>query len=855
MYWTPQWPQDFPAVPYRTAGHVAAIVAALTLASVPTRADHMLLQVEDFEGPWRRQTNISGYIGTGFCTSNANPKVAETAMTKTVRIADGGKHAIWARGYTSSNSRRAFRLQVGDTLFDKTHAQRKREWSWQRAGEVDLPAGEVSIAVRDADNGFESVDAVLVTNRLDFDPDAELRRWKLFPEKLPETANAIHFNIQACHKILQQHKPPATKAEWESKRKGVHRELAEALGLHPMPERTPLNAKITGRTERDDYVIENLVFESRPNFYVTAVVYVPKRAPKPAPAVVVVPGHAMKDGKNYHLYMLAQLGLVRQGFIVLAYDPIGQGERRLPGFAHTLGYGSLLVGQTNEGMITWDTIRAVDYLCARDDVDKDRLGLAGNSGGGENTFYALPFEPRFKTGTSFCFVCSYDQFLLYGGNHCICNHLPGIVHHMEEFQIIGLNVPRPFLFGNGAKDKIFPIKGVRDTHRWAQQIYALYGVRDRVVSVEVPLGHGWSKPLREVCYGWMKKWLRGEGDGSPVPEPEMKHDEPDSPVLMSFKDGKMPEPAETVVTLNRKRAEELRAAYADPPASKQAWTKRAGKWREDLWRCFGGEPDAFAPQAKRVKTFYWKGRRVETMTIRTEPGMDVAAVLVLPKQAKKRCPAVIYLGLADKTRILSDRRMQEVLEGGSAILMLDPRGLGEAFVHENHLTSDSICLGRHIFAQRVWDVMQAVRVLAGRADIDASRIRCFGTDGSGLLGVFAAALGSPLEAVACAEPLASYRFFLEDDQPQPIWLAVPNLLKVTDVAQAIALAAPTRMMIVNPVGFGEKPLPSSQAREEMDFAARAYDLLGKPNRFELVTGDPQATEARLTAFLDGSGPW
>ncbi len=850
--WKPQRPHERA---HRRAGTPSATLAppliwvCLLVGVSPVLADHVLLQVEDFDGPWRRQTNITGYLGSGFVTSNANPKVAESTMTRRVTLRTAGRYAVWARGYTSKNSRRAFSVQVGDHRFDKTHTDTRRRWVWQRAGEADLPAGEVTVVVRDADVGFESVDAIVLTDQKDFDPQAEERRWSIYPERIPPRADALHFVIQACSKALRSRPDPADKQEWEAKRSSIRKQLARALGLDPLPERTPLNARVTGRADREAYHIENVVFESRPGFHVTANVYVPKKVKGPAPAVVVVPGHAMQDGKNYPLYQMAQLGLVRQGFVVLAYDPIGQGERKVPGFDHKLGYGSLLVGQTNEGMIIWDTIRAVDYLVSRPDVDVARIGLAGNSGGGENTFYAMPFDERFRAGTSFCFVCSYDQWLLHGGNHCICNHLPGIVHLMEEFEIVALNVPRPFLFGNGAKDTIFPIKGTRDTFRRAQRVYEMFGAKERVASVEAPLGHGWSKPLREACYGWMNHWLQGRGDGSPVPEGDYKHDDPNSPDLLVFDGKKLPAERETVVTLNRKRAEQFIQTYAQPPTDKAVWAGRAKQWREQLWTCFGGKPRAVKPKARRVGTFSWQGHAIETMALTTEPDMEVAALLIRPKDAKRRCPVVVYQAAPDKSRLRYDPRVKTLLASGSAVFAVDPRGLGEATVHDNHVTSDSICLGRHIFAQRVWDVMQSVRYLAARDDVDAKQIRCYGEEAGGLLGLFAAALGAPLEGVVVDRALASYRFFLENHQPQPIWLAVPNLLEIIDVPQVVALAAPTRVLMAGPVGYACRSLRTERAEKELAYAAAVYRLVDAADRFALATGDPGAVGRNITAFL------
>ncbi|MBN1347134.1 MAG: acetylxylan esterase [Phycisphaerae bacterium] len=835
----------------RTVCRLFALGAAFWTSSAT--ADHLLLQVEDFEGPWRRQTNIAGYLGGGFRTSNANPEIARTTMTKTVAVRRGGRHVVWARGYTSENSRRAFQVQVGDVVLPRTHTGTKREWSWQRAGQVEVKPGDVTVVVRDADDGHESVDAILLTDQVDFDPQADLHRWRVYRGRVPAEADALRFTIDACSRELSERRDPSSKEGWETKRSLIRKHLAHALGLDPMPARTPLNVRVTGRAEREAYSIENVVFESRPKFYVTANVYVPKKVKLPAPAIVVVPGHAMEDGKNYGLYNTAELGLVRQGFIVLAYDPIGQGERRVPGMAHPLGYGSLLVGQTNEGHIVWDTIRSVDYLASRKDVDASRLGLAGNSGGGENTFYAMPFDERLKAGTSFCFVCSYDQWLRHGGNHCICNHLPGIVHLMEEFEIVGLNVPRAFLFGNGEKDRIFPIKGTRETLRRARQIYGLYGAEDRVTLVEAPLGHGWSKPLREACYGWMARWLQDRGDGKPMPEGEEKHEDPKSKDVLCLKDGKLPADAETVVTLNRKLADAFRGAYAALPTSKDAWLGRAGAWREEVWRCFGGRPAEMTPTVRKVDTFTWRDRKVEMLAIATEPGMEVAAALIRSKTAEGKCPGVVYLGLTEKSHVLGDPLAETLLKAGVAVLLLDPRGLGETFVHENHLTSDTVCLGRHIFAQRVWDVMQAARYLAGREEIDPKRIRCYGRGATGLLGLFAAALGAPLEAVSVDGPLASYRYFLEDGQPQAIWLAVPSLLKVIDVSQAAGLVAPGRLMIANSVGYGQRPLASEEAGMEFAFAKAAYGVVGAADRIRLVAGDAEAASSAIAAFLAGGG--
>ena len=842
--------RDLGPLPARVFRWVVFVSVAAVSGPLPACADHVVLQVEDFEGPWRRQTNIRGYVGQGFCTSNANPKVAGTQMRGEVVIERPGPHAVWARGFTSANSRRAFRVEVNGALLDTTHAGKRRRWVWERSGEVDLHAGEVSIVIHDADVGFESADAVLLTDRKGFDPMDEERAWLVFGDELPWIANALRHTIEASCRLLEKRRPPASREQWEEARPGLELSLMEVLGLDPLPDRTPLNPRITGRAECAAYTVENVVFESRPRFYVTANLYIPKSASLPAPAVVVTMGHAMEESKNYHLYHAAQVSLARLGFVVLGFDPIGQGERRLPGFGHHLAYGSFLVGRTMEGMMVWDAMRALDYLLTRPEVDPERIGLTGNSGGGMNTFYAMPVDERFAAGASFCFVCSYFDWVRDGGNHCICNHLPGVFRRLEEFEILALRAPRPILVGSGSEDRIFPIRGTRQAVANAQEVYGFTGAEDAIALVEIQEGHGWRQPLREAAYGWFARWLQGRETHEPIPEPAATDDEPKGVDLLCLKgDDRMPKDAETVVTLNRALADELVSHHARTPATGDEWRKRVRGLRFHLWEVLGGQPDAFVPKARVVRSTAWRGHSLEALQLTTEWNLRVAAVMVRPAGADGRLPAVVFLDAKDKALVAQSPVAQRLLESGVAILALDPRGMGETAVHENQLTSDSVCLGRHIFGQRVWDVLQAVRYLRGRADVDPESIRFYGAGASGLLGLAAAALGAPFERIAVEETLASYRLALENSQPQPIWVFVPDLLWVADVPQIAAASEPARLLWVDPVGYGKKPLGEADARRELAFASDVFALLGHGDGFSVAVGGGEAAVDRLAAFL------
>ncbi len=183
-----------------------------------------------------------------------------------------------------------------------------------------------------------------------------------------------------------------TKSDAEAYVSEVRRKIADSFG--PWPERTPLNPRITGVVERDAYRIEKVIFESRPKFFVTANLYVPKEARFPAPAVLGVCGHS-DNGKAHPPYQSFCQGLARQGYVVLIFDPIGQGERlQLPDehlksrlHAGTAEHGMVgnqqfLVGEFFGAWRTWDGIRALDYLLSREEVDPRHVGVTGSSGGG-----------------------------------------------------------------------------------------------------------------------------------------------------------------------------------------------------------------------------------------------------------------------------------------------------------------------------------------------------------------------------------------------------------------------------------------------------------------------------------------
>src|SRR6266404_9340088 len=272
------------------------------------------------------------------------------------------------------------------------------------------------------------------------------------PDAIPDNKRYDEF-IQAQAKALRaEDAAPASRPEWQRRRTALRDAMFAAMGPFP-PAPWDLEPKVLGVLDRKDYRIEKVVFQSRPDIWVTANVYAPKAKGK-YPSVLVVHGHwpwARRDP----VVQSRCLGLVKLGFMVMAVDAFGAGERftkPASGTYHGALYGSTLwpAGQTLLGMQVYDNRRAVDYLLTRDDVDGTKIGITGASGGGNQSMYAGALDERFQAVVPVCSVGTYQSYLHTAC--CVCEVLPGGLRFAEEGDVLSLVAPRALLVINATKD-------------------------------------------------------------------------------------------------------------------------------------------------------------------------------------------------------------------------------------------------------------------------------------------------------------------------------------------------------------------------------------------------------------------
>ena len=296
-----------------------------------------------------------------------------------------------------------------------------------------------------------------------------------------------------------------------------------------LPERTPLHLRTTGSLDRRQYSVDKIVYESRPGLFVTANLYLPKSGTPPYPGVLFQMGHSA-NGKSYALYQRCCQGLVQLGYVVLAFDPIGQGERtnyikpdgwltrlRSPTEEHTVpGRQMLLVGETATGAQLWDAMRSLDVLASHPKVDARRLASTGQSGGGTLTMILAAMDDRLaaaavSSGNTENFAVS--PFLAPGSSDDAEQDLVGSGPlAFDRWDLLWPIAPKPLLVAVSAHDFFgtyspsYETSGREEFAKLARA-YSTLGAPDNLGHFESPLPHALSYPMRLAVYNWFERFL------------------------------------------------------------------------------------------------------------------------------------------------------------------------------------------------------------------------------------------------------------------------------------------------------------------------------------------------------------
>lgn len=375
--------------------------------------------------------------------------------------------------------------------------------------------------------------------------------------------------------------------DWQERRKQLHAELLDMLGLDPLPAKTDLKPVVTGTVEQDDFVVEKLHFQSQPGLYVTGNLYRPKEVNEPLPAILYVCGHGgvkkgnVSFGNKVH-YQHHGAWFARNGYVCLTIDSLQLGEiEAIHHGTNNLGmWWWLNRGYTPAGVEACNCIRALDYLETRPEVDKTRLGVTGRSGGGAYSWWIAAADERIACAVPVAGVTDLEDHVVNGcvEGHCDCMYFHN-TYRWDYPALCALVAPRPLLISNTDSDGIFPLGGVYRTFEKVRHIYRLNGAVAKVGLSIGPGSHKDTQDLQVDAFRWFNVHLK-QSD-APIEKVAVKYFEPEQ--LRVFGET-LPEDQ-----INTQIQETFVAAASAPPVPQD----------EDQWK---SQRDAWLAQLK-AKTF------------------------------------------------------------------------------------------------------------------------------------------------------------------------------------------------------------------------------------------------------------
>jgi len=545
----------------------------------------------------------------------------------------------------------------------------------------------------------------------------------------------VQQNLESWKRQYEQLKTPQQISEYQ---KRLREKFIEAIG--GLPPRTPLNPQVTGVVRRNGYRIEKIIFESQPKHYVTAVLFLPDsdRFKPPYPVVLEPVGHSF-EAKAWTGYQTIAALSALNGLAAFVFDPIEQGERgqllskwpQLWGTtAHTMiAVGSILLGRNTARFEIWDGMRSIDYIQSRPDIDPNRIGCMGLSGGGTQTSYLMALDDRIKAASPACYIMNFDRLIATIGPQDSEQNIFGqLAFGMDQTDYLTMRAPTPILICAATQD-FFDIDGTWTSFRYAKRLYSRLGFSERIELIEHDGDHGYHQPLREATVRWMARWLLGKDE--PITEPNI--------VLLSEKEIQCTPAGQVMLLEGARSTYDLNRDFEKELAGhrRRLWTTRE---RPDLLasvrklagiRTLAELPE---PKVEKVAVINRNDYSIDKIIIKPEDGIYLPALLFTPKQMLSK-NAVLYIH--EKGKIVDANEtgpIEKLVNAGSIVLAVDLRGTGETqqttqtyfaphFGYDGQDFYLAYLLGRSCVGMRAEDVLVCARFLKqkqpGRVDLVA----------------------------------------------------------------------------------------------------------------------------------------
>jgi len=641
-------------------------------------------------------------------------------------------------------------------------------------------------------------------------PSLALDRWKIGTSP-SDRMLAEYFRAETaklCDGCLTEIK---TLDDWKTKREAYRKQLFEMLGLDPPPEKTDLKPVITGKVEHDEFTVENIHYQSRPGLYVTGNLYIPKDLEKPAPTIFYVCGHGgvKKDGISYGnkvQYQHHAAWFARNGYVCFTIDTLQLGE--IEGIHHgTYRYKMWWWnsrGYTSASVEAWNCIRALDYLETRKEVDKNRIGVTGRSGGGAYSWWITTLDERIKVAVPVAGITDLQNHVVFGcvEGHCDCMYIVN-TYRWDYPLLAALVAPRPLLISNSDKDNIFPLDGVVRLHEKVRNIYKLYNAETNL-GLHITEGpHKDTQEMRIHAFVWFNRFLKE--DNPLIDKPAVSFFEPEQ--LKVF--DKLPEDQ-----INTEIHESFVAKASQPsvPQSAGEWEKQRKTWikslREKSFRGWPTEADVGLLDIKSVFSVEKYGIRFSAYDFTSQSHVrlrlytaqraglkktEMVTLDVLDEQGWKEWLAAMRVGFADelKDQTLPEpdkkafQSKQKIFKNTERVIAyFAPRGIGLTAWNpdgrkQTQIRRRFMLLGQTLDGMRVWDVRRAIQTIRTIDSLSGKPLELQGKKNIAGIVLYASLFEPRVTRLDLWDLPSSHR-------DRPTFL---NVLRYLDMPQAVAMAA------------------------------------------------------------------
>jgi hypothetical protein len=642
-----------------------------------------------------------------------------------------------------------------------------------------------------------------------------------------------------------------TRDDWLERQAVVRRKLEKIIG--PFPEKTPLNARVTGKIKKDGYTIEKIIYESMPDYYIPGALYIPEGVKKKAPAVFYTCGHSV-EGFRVNIYQYIIINLVKKGFVVFTIDPMGQGERfeywddelnaslfPIPDHEHSYaGAQCLMAGYSTARYFIWDLIRGIDFMLTRKEIDPARIGMTGRSGGGNTSAYIGAIDDRILATAPECYITSYEEIYKSIGPQCAEQNLYRMISEgLDHADFIEARAPKPTMIISTSRD-FFSIQGALDSYEEASRMYNAIGAEENLVMAIDDTVHKSTRKNREAMYAFFQKHLDNPGDHREldvdVPEPEELRVTETGQVVSAYRGQSIFSLNSKIVReqsdiLELKRNQENRFLEEIPLAA----TRHAGFNYPSVFKM-----PIFSGRFVRPEYILEKyllpgsGEYVLPMTLIKPVGMsDGNIILLLDSKGMEHA-------------VYTDSLALSLVNEGHTILLMDLPGTGvmgpgylkgDSYIHNVSYNQwfAAVLAGKSSVGLRAEDLVRAVHFirndLTGFTNITACAI---GPLGSELL--HAATFEPGIDNICLIGSFISYsdialtKFYKASYVPHVVAGAIIDY----DLTDLIAGLCPRNILIIDPLAADGTPLSSVKIEDNMSFPTKVYQAKGMNRNLEVV---------------------